>query len=265
MKFYKQMRKNKPAIRSFWVILLLLVWQISVMMTGVSPLLFPSPGKVAAVLWDSIVSGDLLYQSLFSLSIILLGLVVGIVLAFLLALLSMRFAVAEDLIDTISAIAHPLPGIAVLPLIIMWFGTGTGAITAIIVHACLWPMLLNLTAGFRGVPAIYADVGRNFSMKPFAVTIGILIPASCSYLISGAKIGWARAWRALISAEMVFGAIGSKGGIGWYIFKQRTFMNTAGLFAGIVVVIIIGMLVEDLLFCKLEQRTIQKWGMSTNS
>lgn len=264
MKLYRKLRANKAAVRCFWVALLLLAWQVSVMASGVSPLLFPSPGNVVVVLWESFTSGDLLYQSLFSLGLIVLGLVVGTVLAFLLALLSMRWVVAEDLIDTLSAIAHPLPGIAILPLIIMWFGTGTGAITAIIVHACLWPMLLNLIAGFRSVPPIYGDIGRNLSMKPSAVAVGILIPASCSYIISGAKIGWARAWRALISAEMVFGAIGSKGGIGWYIFKQRTFMNTAGLFAGIIVVIIIGMLVEDLLFRKLEQRTIQKWGMSTN-
>ena len=265
MKFYKKLRKNKLAVRSLWVALILLIWQLVVMLTGISPLLFPSPIKVAAVLYSSIVNGDLLYQALFSLLIIVQGLCIGTALAFLLALFSMRFIVAEDLIDTICAIFHPLPGIAILPLIIMWFGTGTGAITAIIVHACLWPMLLNITAGFRSVPPIYTDVGRNLSVKPFIITAEILIPASCTYIISGIKIGWARAWRALISAEMVFGAIGSKGGIGWYIFKQRTFMNTAGLFAGIIVVIVIGMLVEDLLLRKLEQSTIEKWGMTTNS
>lgn len=262
MKLYEKLRGHRFAVRAFWVAVLLAVWELSVKLSGVSPLLFPAIEDVAVTLWNSFTAGDLLYQSLFSLWMIVLGLGIGLVLAFVLALLSVRYRVAEDLIDTVSAIAHPLPGIAVLPLVIMWFGTGTGAVTAIIVHACLWPMLLNLVAGFRAAPAIFTDIGRNLSMKQFAITCEILIPASCSYLISGAKIGWARAWRALISAEMVFGAIGSKGGIGWYIFKQRTFMNTAGLFAGILVVIIIGMLVEDLLFSRLERGTIQKWGMA---
>lgn len=262
MKVYHDLQKHRLALRLFWMLVLLLIWEGGVRLTGVSPLLFPSVGEVMRVLVDSALHGDLVWQAGFSLWIIFLGMVIGLGLGFVLALLSMRFPVAGDLIDTISAIAHPLPGIAVLPLIILWFGTGTGAILAIIVHSCLWPMLLNLTAGFRSAPPIYTDVGRNLSMSSFAVTTEILIPASFPLLLSGVKIGWARAWRALISAEMVFGAIGSKGGIGWYIFKQRTFMNTAGLFAGILVVIVIGMLVEDLLFGKIERQTAEKWGMT---
>ena len=74
------------------------------------------------------------------------------------------------------------------------------------------------------------------------------------------KIGWARAWRALISAEMVFGAVGSKGGIGWYLLNQRTFMDTSGLFAGIILVILIGIFVEDVVFGAIESRTLKKWG-----
>lgn len=62
---------------------------------------------------------------------------------------------------------------------------------------------------------------------------------------------------------MVFGAVGAKGGIGWYILTQRTFMNTAGLFAGIILVIFIGMLVEDGLFSVIEKCTLTKWGMKS--
>ncbi|MEG0541595.1 MAG: ABC transporter permease subunit, partial [Angelakisella sp.] len=109
------------------------------------------------------------------------------------------------------------------------------------------------------------DTGRNLSMKPLAVTCEIMVRASAGYALSGIKIGWARAWRALISAEMAFGAVGLLGGIGWYILKQRTFMNTSGLFAGIVVVIILGILVEDVLFATVEKHTVQKWGMSSKN
>jgi len=61
---------------------------------------------------------------------------------------------------------------------------------------------------------------------------------------------------------MIFGATGGKGGIGWYIFNKRVFMDTPGLFAGLIVIIIIGILVEDLAFGKLEETTIKKWGIS---
>lgn len=254
--------KNRLVVRGLWMAAFVLVWALGAGHSGISPMLLPSPKDVAVVLWDSLSNGDLLYQSAYSLWIIVIGLLIGIVLAFALALVSLRFKTVSGLVDTVTAIAHPLPGIAILPLVMIWFGTGTGAITALIVHSCLWPMLINLLAGFRATPAIYTDVGRNLSVGPLAAVFEILIPSSMSYLLSGAKIGWARAWRALISAEMVFGAIGAKGGIGWYIFKQRTFMNTAGLFAGIIVVIAIGMLMEDLVFAQLEKRTVIKWGMA---
>jgi len=130
------------------------------------------------------------------------------------------------------------------------------------VHSVLWPLLLNLTAGFRATPAIYLELARNYGLSSAAITWEIRVKSALSYIISGLKIGWARAWRSLISAEMVFGAVGAKGGVGWYILTQRTFMNTAGLFAGIVVVVAIGVLVEDVLFAQLEKRTIKKWGMA---
>lgn len=262
MKAGNWMGRHRSLARAFWIGALLLCWELSVKLLHVSPLLFPPIEEVLRVMGESFLRGDLFYQTFFSLGVILWGLLIGVVLAFLLALLSVRSQVMESLTDALTAIAHPLPGIAFLPLIIMWFGTGTGAIVAIIVHSALWPVLLNLTAGFRAVPKIYLDVGHNLSLRPLAITWEIRVRASFSYLLSGLKIGWARAWRALISAEMVFGAIGSKGGLGWYIFKQRTFMNTAGLFAGIILVIAIGMAVEELVFNRLERCTIRKWGMS---
>ena len=96
-------------------------------------------------------------------------------------------------------------------------------------------------------------------MGRLAVIIQILLPAAFSQALAGLRVGWARAWRALIGAEMVFGAIGATGGLGWYIFKQRAMMNTPGLFAGVLLVTVVGMAVEGLLFDPLERRTLRKW------
>jgi NitT/TauT family transport system permease protein len=119
-----------------------------------------------------------------------------------------------------------------------------------------------LITGFKATPKVYSDVGRNIGLNRLALLKEIHIPASLPYLISGFKIAWARAWRALISAEMVFGAVGGKGGLGWYIFKQRVFMDTAGMFAALAVIMLIGILVEEVMFEKVEGLTIRKWGMT---
>lgn len=251
---------SKAFQRVFWVITLLLIWELSVKIFQVSPMLFPSVGLVFKTLMESLVSGDLVYQAAYSLGIIVAGIGIATTLAVLLAFMAARWKTMGSFIDTLTAILHPLPGLALLPLIIMWFGTGSGAVLVILVHAALWPILLNLTAGFNSVAQIYIDCGRNFSMSKSQIILQIMLKSAANFLISGVKIGFARAWRALISAEMVFGAIGMKGGIGWYILQQRTFMNTAGLFAGIIVVIILGIAIEDGVFSIIEKHTVHKWG-----
>lgn len=253
--------RKKWMERLGWILLFLIIWEASVKLFHVSPLLFPSVEEVTRTFYEGAVHGDLIWQSLYSVAMIGAALIISGVLAVVLAMLSTWSKVMESLIDTLTTLAHPLPGLALLPLIIMWFGTGSGAVTAIVVHSALWPVLVNLISGFKAMPAIYEDIGRSLSMTSMEITLEIRLRASLAYLISGLKIGWARGWRAFISAEMVFGAVGSRGGIGWYILTQRTFMNTAGLFAGIILVIIIGMLVEDVLFASIEKHTLEKWGM----
>lgn len=252
----------KGAGRVFWCLLLMGIWEGWVKLFSVSPMLFPSVEQVACTLWEDLVRGSLMTQTLSSLWLIGKGLAISLALSLVLSLLSAKSFVLRSLTDTLTSMAHPLPGLALLPLIIMWFGTGTKAVLVIIIHSALWPVMLNLMAGFASVPRIYLDTGRNLAMSQPEIALEIMLRASMGYLLSGLKIGWARAWRALISAEMVFGAVGDKGGIGWYLLNQRTFMDTAGLFAGIILVVVIGIFVEDVVFSFLEARTLRKWGMN---
>ncbi len=249
----KKWWKRRGVQRAFWILVFLIVWEVSVKVSGVSPLLFPPVEAVFQTLFEDLVHGNLLIQTFSSVGLLLAAICISLVGAMFFAWLSELSGVTKSFVDTLTVIAHPLPGLALLPLIIMWFGTGTGAVLAIVVHSAIWPLLLNILTGFAEVPQIYLDTGRNYSMSKHRILLEIKLPASAGYIISGLKIGWARGWRAFISAEMVFGSIGGKGGIGWYIFNQRTFMDTAGLFAGIILVIIIGILVENVLFSRLER------------
>ena len=81
------------------------------------------------------------------------------------------------------------------------------------------------------------------------------------WILTGLKIGWGRAWRALISAEMVFGMIGSLGGIGYYIYTNRAYGNMTKVMVGVISVVIIGVVVEHLFFGLIEKATVKKWGM----
>jgi NitT/TauT family transport system permease protein len=89
----------------------------------------------------------------------------------------------------------------------------------------------------------------------------ILIPAALPSILAGLKIGWAFAWRTLIAAELVFGATSRSGGLGWFIYENRNELETPSVFAGLFVVIIIGLLVESVIFRFIESRTVRRWGM----
>lgn len=239
--------------RLFFLALFALIWAGAARFSGVSPLLLPSPGRVLAALWQNLSNGTLLPQTLFSLGLIIAALLMSAALALILGVAGEISPFLLRMIDTVSAMAHPLPGMALLPLVVVWFGTGAPAVLAVIVHACLWPLLISLQSGMRDAPAVYAEIGRNLSMSRFWVAVRILLPAAFSQFVSGLRIGWGRAWRALISAEMVFGAVGKLGGLGWFLFKRRVMMDTPGLFAGILTVALIGMAVEGLLFQHVEK------------
>jgi NitT/TauT family transport system permease protein len=154
-----------------------------------------------------------------------------------------------------------LPAIALLPLSLLWFGLGQGSLIFVLVHSVLWALALNTYSGFLGVSETQRMAGRNYGLKGLRFVWYILIPAALPSILSGLKIGWAFAWRTLIAAELVFGAQSGKGGLGWYIYQNRNELYTDKVFAGLIAVILIGLLVENLLFNNIERLTVKRWGM----
>lgn len=254
--------KTKSWQRLFWLSVFLVLWEGLARSGRYDPLILPPIEDILKAMSSSVFDGALISQVGYTLKLMVEGFGIALAISLVLSMLASISVYAEGLVDTLLAIAHPLPGLALLPLVILWLGTGAPSIVFIIVHSVVWPLLLNLQAGIKAIPKVYKQIGQNYELSTLQIMSTILIPAAFPYFLAGIKTGWARAWRAVIGAEMVFGAAGGKGGIGWFIFTKRVFMDTAGMFAGIVVIILIGVLVEDLIFNQLERRTVKKWGMS---
>jgi NitT/TauT family transport system permease protein len=162
-----------------------------------------------------------------------------------------------------TAMFSPLPAIALLPLALIWFGLGVGSLIFVLVHSVMWPVALNMLAGFRGVSTTVRMVGRNYNLTGLSYVVKILIPAAFPSILSGLKIGWAFAWRTLIAAELVFGVSSGQGGLGWYIFESKNQLDIPEVFAGLLTIILIGLAIENIVFRALELRTVQRWGMQT--
>lgn len=256
--------KSKTFRQVVFILALALIWEI-VAHSGLYPnLLFPNIESVLKSLWESTLSGEMLTRTWYSLYLILVGIGIGAVLAFILTALSMVSQTVADLMEAVVAINHPLPGVALLPIALLWFGAGKWAIIFVLAHSVIWPLMLNTYAGFRAVSRTQLEVGRNIGLKGLRLVLSVMVPAAFPYIFAGLKISWARSWRSLVAAEMIFGASGKDGGLGWMIYQRRFFLDTPGVFAALLVIIIIGILVESLLFNQLEKRTVQRWGMVIN-
>jgi NitT/TauT family transport system permease protein len=161
----------------------------------------------------------------------------------------------------LTAMFNPLPSIALLPLALLWFGLGTGSLLFVLVHSVLWPLALNTYSGFQSVPATLRMTGCNYGLTGMRHVLLILVPAALPAILAGLRVGWAFAWRTLIAAELVFGASSGSGGLGWYIFQNRNELYTDRVFAGLAAVIVIGLLIEHLVFDTLERVTVRRWGV----
>ncbi|MHC2002572.1 ABC transporter permease [Methylobacterium sp. CM6241] len=243
------------------IVALILLWE-GLARWQDNDLLLPGFGATMSALVEGLVNGELLDRVRISLVVLLQGYVCGIVLAFLLTTLAVSTQFGRDLLSTLTAMFNPLPAIALLPLALLWFGLGSGSLIFVLIHSVLWPMALNTYAGFQGVPETLRMAGRNYGLRGPSYVIQILIPAALPAILSGLKIGWAFAWRTLIAAELVFGASSGRGGLGWYIFQNRNELYTDRVFAGLVLVVVIGLVVENIVFAAFERLTVRRWGMA---
>jgi len=246
--------------RAVILVLLAAVWQAQATWTA-NPLMFPTFTATATAFWDAIANGTLLIRAWTSVQVLLLGYGIGVAVAFVLAGIAASTRIGEDVLATLTAMFNPLPAIALLPLALLWFGLGTPSLLFVLVHAVLWPVALNASAGFGGVSDTLRMTGRNYGLGGWRYIAYILMPAAFPALLSGLKVGWAFAWRTLIAAELVFGVASGSGGLGWFIFENKNRLETDYVFAGLGTVILIGLLVEGLVFRTIERHTIQKWGM----
>lgn len=196
-----------------------------------------------------------------SMKLLIIGLAIGIAASFILSGLSMVSKGFYHIFNLVVSIFDLLPGVALLPVIIIIFGIKEEVIVFLVVHAVLWPMSRNVLDGFLAVPKIYVEAGMNMGLNSFSLLGGVYLPAAMSYIVSGLKVGWARAWRGLLSAEMIFG-IATCPGIGMFINQMRTNMNNAEMYATLVVIIIIGLVVQYGILTPIENCTVKKWGMT---
>jgi NitT/TauT family transport system permease protein len=243
-------------------VLMAAAWQGYAIYRG-NPLLLPTLTETIDSGIESFRDGSLPARAMISLKVLLTGYAIGIALAAALTVFAMSSRIGSDFLETAAAMFNPLPAIALLPLALIWFGLGSASIVFVLVHSVLWAVALNTHSGFMAVSNTLRMVGQNYGLKGLRYIAMIFVPAAFASILTGLKIGWAFAWRTLIAAELVFGVSSGQGGLGWFIFEKRNTLDIAGVFSGLLTVIVIGLVVENLIFRTIERMTVKKWGLQS--
>jgi NitT/TauT family transport system permease protein len=156
------------------------------------------------------------------------------------------------------SICAPIPGLAYAPLFLLWFGLGNVSAVLLVGFVSAFPIIFNSWTGVKAVKEIWLRSAQSMGADDRKMFRHVILPGALPYILTGLRLGLAQAWRILVAVEMLAAV---PWGLGWLIFGARKFLNTDAMLAGIVVIAVIGLLLEKLVFQKIENYTVVRWGM----
>ncbi|GAB6108079.1 ABC transporter permease [Fusibacter bizertensis] len=252
----KQSRKNIKRIHKInrktrdqfiFALLIIGIWQFVAEMRVYPEALFPSAITVLDRLGNMLVNEALLGKIFYSLGTVFMTLILSLTLALIMVGLSKKYEFCRNGISLLNGIASPLPGIAVLPIVILWMGISNSALIVIMIHAMVWPLMTTMMLSVDRISNQYGRMIKVFRIDTKVKIVHIYLRGMIPDLLSGVEIAWSRGWRALISIEMIFGIVGSNSGLGWLIYERRMYMDTAGMIAGLIAIALCGIVFERLI------------------
>jgi len=243
-----------------FIVTVLIIWEIIARSGIFSSLVFPSVTMTLTyMVWNA---ERLLQATCSTLKLLLSGLSASCTLALTLGASAAQSKKFRGVMDLTVSILSPIPSISMLPFAILWFGLGEKPIIFITVFGSFCPFIINILSAFTTINKKWIDVGKNYGLHGFQLVRYIVLPGSLPHVLAGFRAAWGVAWRSVVAAELVFGAVGGKGGLGWLIYMNRFQLNAAGMLASLICISLIGIVAENMLEL-IERRTVKKWGMKT--
>jgi len=253
-------RARAGAELAFPFVVVAVAWQLFAMYGPMPPQLFPSVDKIVASFVRLVGNGVLAVNALTTLIRLVVGFGLGAIVGVVLGVLMGRSRWAEDLLVPLVSVGNPIPGLAYAPLFVIWFGLGDVPCVLLVGFATAFPVAVNTWTGVRAVKEIWIRAAIGMGAAERQLFRKVVLPGSLPYMLTGLRLGLARAWRVLVAVEMLTSV---RQGLGWMIFGAREFLNTDVMLAGIAVIGIVGLALEKVVFERLEQYTVVRWGMMT--
>lgn len=218
-----------------------------------NPALLPPVSDIAGAFYTNLASGTLLEALAASLKRIVLGFLCGTSMALVLGCLIGWYKPVEYLFDPLIEAIRPIPPLAYIPIVIIWFGIEEFSRVLLITIACFLVCIVNVVAGMKNVPQVYVDAAATMGASRFQIFRTVAIPAATPFIFTGLRIALAAAWTTLVAAEL----IAAPSGLGFLLQEGRRYFLTDQV---MMIIVIIGVcaFTMDRLFRNVQAR-LTRW------
>ncbi len=184
-----------------------------------------------------------------------IGFALAVIIGTLLGIILARSKFADETLGSLVIALQSVPSIVWLPIALIIFQGGGTAIIFIIVLGGTWAMTMNMRMGIKNVQPILIRAARTMGYSGSELVWKVMIPASIPAALTGARLAWAFGWRALMAGELL-----GTGGLGRTLMDARDFFNMDLVVAIMIIISITGLIVEYLVFNKIEKKVMARWG-----
>lgn len=249
------------AIPIGFVTLLLILWETGYRREWWNSYLFPGPSEVLKTLLADMRDGSLPIAARVSLVRIGLAFSTAMLLGTCVGILMGALPVVHRAVSPLALGLQTLPSICWLPLAVIWFGLSERAILFVTVMGALLAVSISVSDGIRNIPPLYLKAASMMGARGLRLYQEVLLPAALPSIISGAKQGWAFAWRSLMAGELLSVSNGALG-LGQTLMRGRDLNDMSQVLAVMTVLVLIGVVADRLVFSRLENSVRYRWGLT---
>jgi ABC-type nitrate/sulfonate/bicarbonate transport system permease component len=240
------------------LIAIMLLWEVAVRFSNVPPAILPSLSSIFKAIIRMAYEGTLWGDISATLYRLIKSVVAGMIAGTILGVLMGYFRLWERALVVPMNFLLAIPGTAMFPLAMIWFGLTDFTIISILIYEVALTVMLNTWTGVKTVDMALIRAGRAFGVSGLSLFWRVLIPAALPSIITGYRQAFSRAWRILVVAEML---VSVSAGLGYRIYWAQEYFNTDVVFGSLFVVGIVGLLLERVLLRTLEVMTVERWGI----
>ncbi|MFB6724715.1 ABC transporter permease [Kribbella sp. NPDC056345] len=245
------------------IVLLVLVWQVLWAAAFWPEFKLPAPAAVWAQIWELVTTGEIVGLFWVSVHRAVIGFAISLAIAVPLGLAIANIRVVRRGIGPLVSGLQSLPSVAWVPAAILWFGLTDGAIYWVVLLGAVPSIANGLVSGLDQVPPILPRVGKALGADRLGGIRYILLPAALPGFLGGLKQGWAFSWRSLMAAELIATSPDLGEGLGQYLHNGMSLSDISMVFAGILLIFVVGVGIELLVFRPLENSVLKARGLTS--